>query len=419
MTPIWSETPLEFAAPSPVRGSYARGFAEVAHTFAAHFREQREIGAGLTVYQRGQCVVDLWGGYADTDMRSRFERDTRVVVFSVTKGLAAMALHLLADRGLLDWDAPVATYWPGFAKAGKGAITVRTLVNHRAGLAALDTPVTMADCVVPQRYPFLVRALESQKPLWTPGEGQGYHAVTFGMYVRELFERIAGESMGTFLNRELFAPLHADVSLGTPPEVDARVATLYPPSTRTRLTHLLVAALEGGTTETRVARDVVEPGSIARRAFLNPALGSAGMRAYDRLDVRRGELAWAGATASAHGLARAYLPFANKGRHDDRTYLAPATLEGAYLRQGWSTQDTVLQKPLGWSCGFLKDEPHLFSPVVASFGHAGMGGSLGWCDPVNQTTFGYVMNQLDWRVRSPRAVGLCRALYRCESMQGR
>ena len=191
MTPIWSETPLEFAAPSPVRGSYARGFAEVAHTFAAHFREQREIGAGLTVYQRGQCVVDLWGGYADTDMRSRFERDTRVVVFSVTKGLAAMALHLLADRGLLDWDAPVATYWPGFAKAGKGAITVRTLVNHRAGLAALDTPVTMADCVVPQRYPFLVRALESQKPLWTPGEGQGYHAVTFGMYVRELFERIA------------------------------------------------------------------------------------------------------------------------------------------------------------------------------------------------------------------------------------
>jgi CubicO group peptidase (beta-lactamase class C family) len=410
-------TTLGHLAPSPVHGSYADGFAPVAHAFAALFREQRETGAGVTVYHRGACVVDLWGGHADVEQRTPFERDSRVVVFSATKGLAAMALHLLADRGLLEWDAPVATYWPGFAKSGKAAITVRTLFNHRGGLAALDTPVSMADCVLEQRYPFLVRALESQAPLWKPEHGQGYHAITFGMYARELFERIAGESMGRFLARELFEPLEADVSLGTKADLDARIATLYPPSTGTRLTHLLVSALEGGTTETRVAEDAIKRHSIARRAFLNPSLGERGIRLYDGVEARRGELAWAGATASAHGLARAYLPFASRGSVGGRRYLKESTLAPLYTRQGWSDRDAVLQKPLGWAQGFLKEEPHLFSPVRESFGHPGMGGALGWCDPVHETTIGYVPNRLDWRVRSPRAVGLCRALYQCEPMK--
>jgi len=405
------------AAPYPCSGTYADGFAPVAQRFAGHFRAGAEIGAGLTVYQRGRCVVDLWGGSADVALRTPWARDTRIVVFSVTKGLAAMALALLADRGELDWDAPVATHWPGFAAAGKDAISARTLFNHRAGLVGLRDTLTLDDCVLPERYPALVQRLERERPLWEPGRAQGYHAATFGMYARALFEQIRGESIGTFLRRELFEPLGADVSLGTPADVDARIATLYSPTTSQRLLRMFASTLRGDNNEARLMRATLPRDSLPRKAFLNPQLGPMGLTQYNALPVRRSELAWASATASAHGVARAYLPFASAGASGGRRYLRAASLAPIYERQGWSEQDLVLQKPLGWSQGFLKEELTVFSPTRESFGHAGLGGALGWCDPVKELTFGYAMNNLDWRVRSPRAVALCRALYQCEPVR--
>lgn len=410
-------TALDHPAPTPATGSYAEGFHEVATTFASQVLSGQETGAALTIYQRGKKVVDLAGGYANARTKAPFRSDTRVVVFSVTKGLAAMALTMLADRGKLDFAAPVTTYWPRFGRAGKEGMSVRTLVNHRGGLAAIDRTLTMADCVMPQRAEFLLRALEEQRPRWVPEQGQGYHALTFGMYAAELFRRIQGESIGTFLRRELFEPLAADVSLGTPEEHDARIATLYPPGTAERVGNAIRAQLAGGSAETRIAADALRADSIARRAFLNPDVGARGIRRYDDLDVRRSELAWASATASADGIARAYLPFAGKGTFGGRAYLSARALEPLYARQGWSERDAVLQKPIGWSHGFVKEEPHLFSPVRESFGHPGMGGALGWCDPVNETTFAYVMNRMDSHVRSPRAIALCRAFYRSPNLR--
>jgi CubicO group peptidase (beta-lactamase class C family) len=403
-------------APSPALGTYADGFAPVATAFASQLRSGAEIGAGVTVYHRGRCVVDLWGGMADVERDVPWRRDTRAVLFSVTKGLAAMALALLADRGALEWDAPVATYWPRFGQAGKAAITLRTLFNHRAGLAGLDTPLTMDDCLLEERKGRLREALERQVPLWDPGTMQGYHAITFGMYAREVFERIAGESMGAFLARELFEPLGADVSLGTPASLDERVATLYPPSFRERLRLAIGGALQGGTNETRVARAMLARHSLTRRAFTTPALGRRGIGVYGDPAVRRAQLAWASATGSAHGVARAYLPFASGGAFEGRRFFETATIEPVYRRQGWSERDAVLQKPIGWSQGFLKEETKLFSPNEESFGHAGLGGALGWCDPVSEVTFGYVMNRLAPHVRSPRALALCHALYACERL---
>lgn len=292
-------------SPSPCRGSYADGFAPLAERFAAQVRKGSEIGAALTVYHRGSCVVDLWGGQSDVERATQWERDTRIVVFSATKGLAAMALALLADRGQLDWDTPVANYWPGFATAGKHAISVRTLVNHRAGLVGIDQPLVMDDCLLPERHNDFVRVLEQQRPAWEPGTTQGYHAVTFGMYVGELFERIAGESMGMFLQRELLDPLGADVSLGTPPAFDPRIATLYPPSTSARVFHMLAAAMRPGNTEGLIVRASFGRDAFPRKAFSTPRLGPAGIVEYNVPPVRRAELAWASATASAHGLARA------------------------------------------------------------------------------------------------------------------
>lgn len=401
--------------PFPALGTYADGFAPLAEAFAAHLNDGSEIGAGLTVYHRGRCVVDLWGGLADVARGAPWQHDTRAVVFSVTKGLTAMALALLADRGKLEWDAPVATYWPGFARSGKGAITCRTLFNHRAGLAGLDTKLTLDDCVLPARAAFLVDVLERQAPLWEPDKDQGYHAITFGLYASELFARIAGERLGGFLQRELFEPLGADVSLGTPASVDGRIAELYPPPAPLRLVKMFASAVVGNNAEARVLRATLARDSMTRRAFFNPA--GAAPEEWNKPRVRRAELASGGATASAHGLARAYLPFASGGVASGRVYFAPATIAPVYERQGWSARDRVLQKPLGWSQGFLKEETSLFSPTRESFGHAGIGGSLGWCDPVRELTFGYIMNRLDWRVRSPRALALCRALYECEPVR--
>lgn len=409
---------LTHRAPSPARGSYEPGFEPVARRFAEQLRSGVEIGAALSVHHRGRHVVDLHGGFADAASRRPWQRDTRIVLFSVTKGFAAMAFNVLADRGQLEWDAPVADYWPEFGVRGKEGITLRTLLNHEGGLPYLDTPLTLAECADPERQDVVRRALVEQPPVWTPGSRQGYHAITFGMYAREIFERVAGESMGTFLRREIFEPLGSDVHLGTPASEDGRMATLYAPSVPGRIGRLVGGAiLDPGSTEVHAAKAALRRGSISRRALTNPRVGKAGIAEYNAPHVRRAELAWASATASADGVARAYLPFATGGEHDSRRYLSEEALRPIYARQGWSERDAVIQKALGWSQGFLKEERHIFSPNPQSFGHAGMGGALGWCDPVDQVAFGYVMNKLDWRVRSPRAVGLCRALYECEPLR--
>lgn len=388
-------------------GSVDPGFAPVHAAFERLFREGHEIGASIAVYHRGQRVVDLWGGVADVASARPWARDTRSVVFSCSKGLTAMAFAMLGDRGGFDWDAPVADAWPEFAQAGKGGVTIRTLFNHRAGLPVLDTPFTLDEAV--SGGDRLRDALAAQRPVWAPGDDQGYHATTYGLYAGELFTRLAGESIGTFLARELLGPLDADVSLGTPPDVDARVASLYAPTAWDRVRGMLTNVASGNYTEARVLGAMVFGGGLPRRAFTNPSVASPVEYGVPR--VWRAELPWGSGTATADGLARAYLPFAHGGEAAGRRYLREAALTPLYGRQGWAERDRVLQKPLGWSQGFLKEEARMFSPVPESFGHSGLGGSIGWCDPVNQLTFAYVPNRLGPQVRSPRALALCHAIY--------
>lgn len=401
-------------APEPALGHVAAGFEPVADLFARQLRDGHEIGASFAVYQGEELIINLWGGLADVQHQRPWHHDTRLVVFSVTKGFAAMAFHLLADRGQLDWQAPVAQYWPGFGKNGKEDMTVATLLGHRGGLAYLDKKFTLADFCDPVRAADILEALENQPPAWTPGTSQGYHALTFGMYASELFARIAFEPMGEFLRRELFEPLESDVYLGTPAPEDPAFATLYPPPTTTRVSQMVKAAITAPKApEAFVFRSFLDRSSTMRRAFTNPSVPRNDLRAYNRPPVRRTELAWASATGSARGVARAYLPFANGGTANGRKFLKPETLAPVYERQGWSEHDLVLHKPLGWTHGFLKEETSMFSPNPESFGHAGMGGALGWADPIHHLSIGYVMNRMDWRVRSPRALALCHAVYDC------
>lgn len=410
---------LSNPAPYPARGSYADGYEPVARLFARQIKEGKEVGASFAVYRKGECVVDLWGGLADMETSRPWERDTRICLFSVTKGFVAMALHLLADRGQLNWQAPVAQYWPEFGKNGKEEITVATLLNHRGGLAYLDTPLALRDCTDPERAEVLRQALEDQRPAWPIEQDQGYHAITFGMYARELFERITGEDLGQFLRREIFEPLNSDVYLGTPPELDDHFATLYPPAKPARVAKMLSNAfIHRQSTEARVFKQFLTPKSTMRQSLLNPSIPGDDIRAYNQPPVRRSVLGWASATGSAQGVARAYLPFSTQGRHEGKKFLAEKTLLPAYRRQGWSVNDRVLQKPIGWSHGFCKEERHLFSPNPESFGHPGMGGALGWADPIEEIAIGYALNKMDWRIRSSRIVNLCRVLYDSPALVG-
>lgn len=400
------------SATGALSGQYAKLFAPLAEQFAQSFTTGQEIGASLCVYHRGEMVVDLWGGLADRASGAPWTADSLIVVFSVTKGLAAMALNLAAERGLFAWDRPVADYWPAFAQGGKHSVTVHQLFNHRAGLAAITAPLTLAQFCDPAQADATHALLAAQPAAWAPGASQGYHALSFGMYADAFFEMACGEPLGQFLHREYLDPLQADVFMGTPAEQDARVATLYPVTTPQRVGHMVLAAVRGGSTESNVARSYLR-GGLAKTALTNPPT-PGGLEAYNLPPVRRNCLSWASATATARGLARAYGPWSVGGLWQGHRYVAEETIAPITQRQGWSERDLVLGKPLGWAQGFLKEDDGVFSPNRASFGHPGMGGALGWCDPTAHLSVGYTMNHCDWRVRSPRALALCQALYRCQ-----
>lgn len=375
----------------------------------------RQIGAALTVFHQGQKVVEVFGGVADQGTQRPWTVDTRAVVFSVSKGLASMAFFLASAQGRFDWDAPVTTYWPGFAKehTNKARITVRTLLNHRARLERLDEKLSLLQCA--RRDPAVLRALELQP---SGGTDQVYHAITWGLYADELFRRITGEDLGVYLRRELFDKVGSDARLGDGPEHDELTATLYPPSVGDRVRGMGSRFVwQPQSAEARLLSDLPKPRSVGRGVI--SVLEGGEPENYNDTEVRRTCLPWAAGTSSATGLARAYLPFVSDGLLPDGSRLfEAASLRPLFRRQSWSECDGFLNKPSGWSQGFLKEERHLFCPNDESFGHPGLGGALGWADPVTGTTIGYVMNRMDWRIRSKRCVELCRALYECAPLLG-
>lgn len=394
-----------------IQGTVAPRFERVRAAFIENFHRRGERGASVAVWHDGELVVDLWAGEADRETGRRWEADTLATVFSSTKGVVALCFLMLADRGAFGYDDPVADYWPAFAAAGKEVITIRTLLNHRAGLAGVDVPITLD--AIASRPDEVANILARQAPGWPPDTDQGYHAVSYGLYAGELFRRIAGESLGSFIAREIAGPLGADVYLGLPAELEPRVATNYPATTAERLFNVVPKMLFHRGREGRVYRQVALGGDAAR-AFGNPReLGPRGIDNFNLRRVRALELPWANAVANARGLCRVYSALANGGSIDGVRLVGAGAIAPLAPRQSWVERDRVLRKPLGWSQGFLKEETGLFSPNVASFGHAGAGGSLGWCDPDARLAIGYVMNKMAHHIRSPRAIALCRAIYRC------
>lgn len=395
--------PFPKRAEPEIHGFVAPGFEGVRDAFVANFRERRELGAAYAVHLDGELVVDLWAGTADPTTGRPWAEDTPMVVFSATKGLAALRMLQLTEQGRFDPDAPVADYWPGFGQNDKESVTGRMILNHRAGLSAVDGPMDLRDFADPEAR--VAPALAQQRPSWAPGSDQGYAACTYGAYVGELHRRVTGESLGTAFAREIAAPLGLDTWIGAPPEAIGRAARLVPVGPRTFATRHVPTLLTRRTHEGRLFRRIVRKGHLVHRAFTNPD-----MQGFDTLNEPWAlalELPWMGALTTARSLSRAYA--AMVGPVDGVRLVSDASVDSLRPRQTWSTRDRVLQKPLGWSQGFLKEEPHLFSPNPDSFGHPGAGGPFGWVDPDRRLAMGYVMNRMDWRIRSPRAVALARA----------
>ena len=206
-----------------VGGTVAPGFEGVRDAFADNFEQHGEVGAGYALYVDGKKVVDIWGGTADRATGSPYDEDTLQLVFSTTKGATAACANLLAQRGELDVDAPVAKYWPEFAQAGKAEIPVRWLLCHKAGLPTVDAPLTSGDVFA---WDPVIEALAAQEPYWEPGSAHGYHTITYGNLVGEVVRRITGKSIGTFWQEEFAEPLDLEFWIGLPPEHEHRVAPL-------------------------------------------------------------------------------------------------------------------------------------------------------------------------------------------------
>lgn len=403
-----------------IEGTVAPGFEAVAEAFRENFEVRQELGAAFAVWQGDRLVVDLWGGVADRDTDRPWEADTTAVVFSATKGMVAAAFLRLTDRGELDLDAPVSAYWPGFERHGKAGITVGMLLDHRAGLCAVDRRLRIEDVI--DDPDATEAALLAQEPLWKPGTDQGYGATAWGLYVGALFRHVTGETVGAYFAREIAGPLGADVFLGTPRDQLARRATTYPVGpaeiARTIVPKILGTRLPGALRrpdlEGRTYGNLIlDRSSDTHRAFIHPVMAGGGLKRVNEEALLTAELPWMNATASARGLATVYAALANKGSHRTAKVWRKGAIEALAAKASWAYADRVLGKPLGFNQGFQKEEPHLFSPHEASFGHTGAGGSFGWADPTHGLGFAYVCNRMDHHLRSPRATTLARSLYRC------
>jgi CubicO group peptidase (beta-lactamase class C family) len=361
-----------------IHGETDARFERVKRVFADNFEKGHEVGASVAVTLDGKPVVDLWGGHADKAKTRPWERDTIVNVWSTTKGLCAMCAHRLAGEGKLDFNAPVAKYWPEFEQAGKGNIPVSYLLNHKAGLAAIRAPLKHDDIF---DWELVTRELARQEPWWQPGTKHGYHAITFGWLVGEVVRRISGKSLGTYFRDEIAGPLGADAHIGCGPALDARIAEIIPappppPGEPNPMLELMK-----------------DPGSVSAMAISNPPTMMLPTTTNSRA-WRAAEIPGANGHANARALARIYGALARGGEVDGVRVIANAALPGCYTEQS-KGKDEVLKFTTRFSLGFMMSLPGSeLGPNAHTFGHPGAGGSIGLADPDTKIGFGYAMNQM-------------------------
>jgi len=370
-----------------VAGTCDARFASVRDALRENLESRGDVGAAVCVAVEGRVVADLWGGRRGADGAAAWERDTVVCVFSVGKALAALCALRLVDRGALALDEPLSRRWP---ELRGGDATVRDLLGHRAGLAAIRRPLPDGALY---DWKAVTAALAGQEPWWPPGAACGYHVHTFGFLVGEVVRRVAGAPLRAVFDREVARPLGADVWFGLPPARRAR-----------RADYLFGELTAGATGAPGGAPSPPERAELRRCAYANPP-GATGVGTVNSEAWLDAELPSANAHATARGVAAIYAALL------DGRLLGAGTLDAA-IAEASVEEDLVLGRPSRFGLGFQLTQPERpLGPNPRSFGHFGAGGSLGFADPDAGVAFGYVMNSGGPRWRNPRNRALIDAVY--------
>ena len=364
-----------------VAGHVADGWQPVADALGASIAAGDDVGASVAVYHRGRCVVDVAGGAFDEGGERPYDADTLQLVFSTTKGITAIAVAMCVQRGLLDYDAPVATYWPEFAAEGKGDATVAQLLSHQCGLISIDG-LTFEEAL---DLGVVTARLAAAAPEWPIGSGHGYHAVTFGWLAGELVRRVDGRTLGRFVADEIADPLGVELWIGLPESEEHRVSPI--------IGGFGVPDDDSLDEETKaLMQQVLGPDTRGGRALtLSGALSIEG--AFNRRDVHAAEIPAANAITTAGALAKVYA--ATLAPVDGVQLLDDATRELARTRVTPDGEpDLCLVMPTTFSMGFMTHG--LFTPYAGpgSYGHPGAGGSVAFAQPERELTFAYAMNKM-------------------------
>jgi CubicO group peptidase (beta-lactamase class C family) len=400
---------------APLGGSVEAGFEGVQYEFERNFSDRDELGAAFAVYHRGRKVVDLWGGYRDRKLKTPWLSDSVTTVFSTTKGITALALALAHSRGLFEWDAPVAEYWPEFAAAGKQEITVRQLSAHQAGLSGVDESL---DPEILGDLDRLAIALAQQTPAWEPGTRHGYHAITLGWYQSEILRRVEpkGRSLGQFFREELAEPLGLDIHIGLPDSFpDSRIAKMHPSS----LVSTIKTFGKPHALPVRMFLQMLRRKSVTGRAFSNPKIKDPTDLNTDRA-LRRVEIPSANGMADARSIAKLYGIFATGGSEIGLRKETLDDLMADPIIPSGGPEDLVLCTNASFSLGFMKPYRDFdFASSMRAFGTPGAGGSFGFADPDARLGMAYIMNQMGgYLVDDPREKALRDATYRAISKLG-
>jgi CubicO group peptidase (beta-lactamase class C family) len=384
-----------------IKGFVRGGYEPVRKAFAENFARRGELGGACCVYHKGEKVVDLWGGIRNKATGEPWEEDTMVVVYSTTKGMAAMTLAMAHSRGWLNYDEKVCTYWPEFAQNGKETVTVRQLLAHQAGLFAFDEPVDKKMVADLDR---LAIVLARQKPTWEPGMRQAYHAITLGFYENELLRRIDPQhrSLGQFFQDEIASRLGMEFYIRVPRTIpNSRLATVVSPGFLKLMLGFPI----------RLALSTLNPRSNIYRALVtNP--GSAIV--HDEKDIysRDLEVPSGGGVGTARAIAQAYGVFANGGRELGLRAETLRELSMPPIPPKAGFYDECMKGEAKFLLGFMKPcEAWPFHEPKA-FGHPGAGGSIGFADPTAQIGYAYVTNRMGVDLTGdPRDRALRAALY--------
>jgi CubicO group peptidase (beta-lactamase class C family) len=356
-------------ADGSVQGFTDERYAPARAAFEANLASGADVGASFCATLEGETVVDLWGGFADAAGTRPWQKDTIVNVYSTTKTMTFLTALLIADRGGLDFDAPVARYWPEFAANGKADIKVSHLMAHSAGLSGWTEPTTTEDLY---DWDKVCARLAAQAPLWEPGTQSGYHAITQGYLVGEVVRRITGKSLGTVFREEIAEPLGADFHIGLPASEDGRVAELIPPPRGQ-------AAGDGQQTE------------IQKITFNNPVID---VSATKTRGWRGAEIPAAGGTGNARSVAEIHTILANGGVAKGKRFMSEAGCRKA-LELQIEGQDLCLGGPARFGMGFGLGGGVVPLPNPQdSMYWGGYGGSLIMIDMKARTTIAYAMNKM-------------------------